>query len=347
MNETKHGAAYSAAGEFSPDAVAASMARGDGGFGRDQQSYFEHPVLRKSHWGWEIVWYFYVGGMMSGSAALSAITDTIGARDGEDRVMIRNARYVALIGSALSGALLVKDLGRPERFLKMLRIFKLKSPMSVGVYALSAFSAFAGMAAAEQLHRDGKLPINLAGFLPRIVRNALFAASAGVMVAYTGVLISATAIPVWNTGRRHIPAIFVCSGATTTCALNTMLLVLTGGPANSIRKLEKFEFLVSLAEAALLLDFEQRSGKIGQAFFGGATGKRLKTWTLLCGIAIPALVHLPTLFASPNKPAKHNSLKSLLAAGLTLAGGYMLRETIMEAGRASADDPSAYLRPPE
>ena len=33
------------------------------------------------------------------------------------------------------------------------------------------------------------------------------------MALYTGVLISATAIPVWYAGRRYIPAIFACSAA--------------------------------------------------------------------------------------------------------------------------------------
>ena len=51
-----------AAGNFSPDAVAASMQRGDGGFGRDQETYFDHPVLRKAHWRWEIIAYFFAGG---------------------------------------------------------------------------------------------------------------------------------------------------------------------------------------------------------------------------------------------------------------------------------------------
>src|ERR1700733_14089900 len=129
------------------------MARGDGGFGSDQQSYYDHPILQKPHWGWEIEWYFYLGGLGSGSALLAMLADWSGQPSSAP--LVRNGRYAAMIGAAASGLLLIKDLGRPERFLNMLRIVKLKSPMSVGVYALSSFSATAGLAAAEQLHADG------------------------------------------------------------------------------------------------------------------------------------------------------------------------------------------------
>ncbi len=345
-NTEKHGAAYTDAGQFSPDAVAASMARGDGGFGRAQQSYYDHPILRKAHWRWEITWYFFIGGMMSGSAVLSTILDEFGDRDGDDADMIRNARYIALAGSAVSGVLLIKDLGRPERFLNMMRIFKLKSPMSVGVYALSLFSGMAGLAVADQLHRDGLLPLNVGGFIPRFLRNALFAFASSLMVSYTGVLISATAIPVWNQGSRFIPAIFVCGGATATCALNAALLALGGGSPEAIEKLEKFETIAALAEAALLFAYERTTGETGKALFGGETGKRLRERTLIGGIAIPTLLKLPMLLRK-NAPHKTNVVLTLGLAGFALFGGYTLRASIMEAGRKSADDPSAYIRDPQ
>lgn len=343
----KHGAAYggaSGASSISPDAVAASMAKGDGGFGREQTSYFEHPVVRKAHWRWEIVWYFYLGGLMSGSGMLAALADTVGSE--EDKPLIRNGRYIAVVLTAASGALLIKDLGVPEKFYNMLRIFKLKSPMSVGVYALSLFSAAAGLAVADQLYSDGILPINFGGFVPKLARNGLLALGAGLMASYTGVLISATAIPVWYVGRKHIPAIFVCSATSTACAFNAALLSLTGGSAETIERLEKIEVLASSAEAALLLDFQMRAKEYGAPFFAGTTGKKLKTYTLGLGIAAPVLMNLSSLLAKRGT-AKHHRIKTVLAAGLTLFGGYVLRETIMEAGRASADNARATLRPPE
>jgi formate-dependent nitrite reductase membrane component NrfD len=340
----KHGAQYAAAGAYSPDAVAASMQRGDGGFGRDQQTYYDHPVLQKAHWKWEIVVYFFAGGAAAASSALAALAARGG--DPDDAQLVRNGRYTALAGALLSGALLVKDLGRPERFLNMLRIVKLKSPMSVGVYVLSAFSTNAALRALEQLRADRILPFGAPGWIALPVRVLSGAPSTALMASYTGVLLSATAIPLWFTGRRHIPAIFACSAASTGAALQNALLALTGGSPRTSKKLETVELIASLAEAALLLHWERSAGETGKPLFTGARGSRLKTATLGLGIALPALLMLPSLLAR-KPPRKQHRVRTLLAAAGALYGGYVLRESVVHAGRDSADDPRAYLRHPE
>jgi len=340
----RHGTSYEAAGQFSPDAVAASMQRNDGGFGRGQDTYYDHPVLRKAHWRWEIVSYFFVGGAAAASAALASIAHLFG--DAEDEALVRNGRYTALAGAALSSALLIKDLGRPERFLNMLRIFKLKSPMSVGVYALVTFATTSGFAAMEQARADGVISFDPFGWVPKRPRVAAHAVSSAFMACYTGVLLSATAIPVWYRGRRHIPAIFVLSGASTGCAVQNVLIGLSGGSARTSKKLETIEVLASLAEAALLLDYERAAGDPGKALFGGARGRKLKTYTLGLGIAVPALLSLPSVL-SKRRPEKPHRLRTLITAACALVGGYVLRECVVYAGRDSADDPRAYLRHPE
>jgi formate-dependent nitrite reductase membrane component NrfD len=341
-NAQKHGAQYGAAGAYSPDAVAGSMQRGDGGFGRDQQSYYDHPVLRKAHWKAEIVAYFFAGGAAAASSALAALAARGG--DPDDAQLVRNGRYTALAGALISSVLLVKDLGRPERFLNMLRIVKLKSPMSVGVYALVTFSTNAGLHALEQLRADGLVPFDLA-WAAKPLRALTGAPSTALMASYTGVLLSATAIPVWFTGRRHIPAVFVCSAASTGAALQNALLALTGGSPRTAKKLELVELVASLAEAALVLHWERTAGDTGRPLFGGARGAKLRTFTLGIGIALPAALMLPSLLS--RKPVKHHRVRVLFAAACALYGGYVLRETVVYAGRDSADDPRAYLRHPE
>ena len=326
---------------ITPDDVAASLGRNDGGFGRNQQTYYEQPVVRAAPWGWEIVWYFYIGGIMAGSAMLSAFADETGRA--EDAPLIRNGRYVALGGALASSVLLIKDLGRPERFLSMLRIFKLKSPMSVGVYTLIAFSNFAALAAANQLKRDGVLRIDLAGFLPRSFRNVMLALSSSLMGSYTGVLVSATAIPVWYVGRRHIPATFVCSAISTSCALNVLLLALFDGDAETIARLERLETICAIAEALLLVDFRRRSGDDGKPWFAGENGRKLRSYTLIGGIVVPLMLNAPSLLHR-GRATKRHRVRTVLAAALTLFGGYTLRDTIVEAGRISAADPRAVLR---
>jgi formate-dependent nitrite reductase membrane component NrfD len=340
----RHGSEYQAAGQFSPDAVAASMQRNDGGFGRGQDTYYDHPVLRKAHWRWEIVAYFFVGGASAASAALASIADLFG--DPDDEALVRNGRYAALAGSAISSALLIKDLGRPERFLNMLRIFKLKSPMSVGVYALVTFATTSGFAALEQARADGVIGADPFGWVPRRPRVAAHAISAAFMICYTGVLLSATAIPVWYRGRRHIPAIFVLSGSAAGCALQNALIALFGGSPRTSKKLETIELLASLAEAALLWDYERAAGDPGKALFAGERGRKLRTYTLGLGIAVPTLLSLSSVL-SKKRPEKPHRFRTLVTAACALIGGYVLRECVVYAGRDSADDPRAYLRHPE
>jgi formate-dependent nitrite reductase membrane component NrfD len=318
------------------------MARGDGGFGRAQATYFDHPVLQKAHWSWEIVAYFFVGGVAAGSSALALLAECGGRPD--DRTLVRNARYTALAGAGVSGMLLVADLGRPERFLKMMRIVKLKSPMSVGVYSLLAFSATSALAAAEQARADGAIARNPFGWIPKAPRVAVQAVATALMASYTGVLLSATAIPVWYRGRRHLPAIFALSAASTACAMQNALLALTGGSGATSRRLERIETVAALAEAALLLHYERTAGEPGKALFEGALGRRLKTMTHGVGIAVPALAVLPGLFGGG--PTRPHRLRSLALAACALAGGYVLRAAVVVAGRASADDPRAYLQHP-
>lgn len=335
----RHGA------QFSPDAVAESMSRGDGGFGRNQATYFDHPILQKAHWRWEIITYFFVGGIMGGSSLLASLADTF--RKEEDAQLVRSGRYTALAGAVISTGLLIADLGVPSRFLNMLRVLKLKSPMSVGAWSLVVFANSAAIAASDQLHRDGVLPFNLSGLVPRPLRNLALAGSAAMMESYTGVLVSATAIPVWYTGRRHIPAIFAASAFNTACAWNMLVLALYGGRASTIRRLKRIETIAALCEAVMLLDYERRSGEAGNPLFTGEVGKKLKTYTLGLGIALPVIANVPAFFGKRKTRDRTPVIETVVVAALTLFGGFVLREAVILAGRASAEDPRAYLRHPE
>ncbi|PYV46424.1 MAG: formate dehydrogenase, partial [Acidobacteria bacterium] len=101
-----------------------------------ETGYYGIPLLKQPSWTWEIPLYFFVGGAAGASAVVGAIANYTGA----DRRLVRDARWIAAAGSIISPALLVSDLGRPSRFLNMLRVFKPQSPMSVGVWTLLGFS---------------------------------------------------------------------------------------------------------------------------------------------------------------------------------------------------------------
>ncbi len=172
-----------------------------------ESGYYGIPLLKEPPWTWEIPLYFFVGGAAGAAAVIGAIADYTGA----DRELVRHARWIAAAGSVISPALLIGDLGRPERFLAMMRVFKPQSPMSVGVWTLLGFSTGAAAAAFAGFLSDRYGPS-----LPlRVLENAGQAASLAFGLPfsnYTGVLIGASAIPVWNQSAGDLPIHFAASG---------------------------------------------------------------------------------------------------------------------------------------
>src|SRR5437667_3021240 len=172
-----------------------------------ENGYYGIPLLKEPAWTWEIPLYFFVGGAAGAAAVIGAIASYTGA----DRRLVRDARWIAAAGSVLSPALLISDLGRPSRFLNMLRVFKPQSPMSVGVWTLLGFSggSVAAAFAGSMRERYGEsLPVC-------VLENAGETASLlfGLPFSnYTGVLIGATAIPAWNENAGELPIHFGMSG---------------------------------------------------------------------------------------------------------------------------------------
>ena len=178
------------------------------------QDYYGVPHLKAPVWTWEIPAYFAVGGAAGAAAVIASAARMAGGRPD----LVRDARWVAAIGAAASPPLLIADLGRPERFLAMLRVFKLQSPMSVGAWTLLAFSnAAAAAAAADLVDRltNGRLPVRVLGN----AAESLAAATGIVLSTYTGVLIGATAIPVWNRNVKILPIHFAASGLGTAVSI--------------------------------------------------------------------------------------------------------------------------------
>jgi formate-dependent nitrite reductase membrane component NrfD len=320
--------------QISPDASFRGASTGKGE-APTPLGYYGAPVLKKPHWGWNVVTYLFLGGIMGGSSSLVVLADE---RDEGGRKLKRNGRYLALALAVACPAVLVSHLGRPERFLNMLRIVKLRSPMSLGVWGLVAYGNAAGLSALAQAARDGVVPRWMAFLAPRGLADPPLALFGSFIAGYTGVLISATAVPLWAMGKRHIPALFVFSGVAGACATHAALLSLDSGTERARRKLERLELVASLAELAVLSSFRKHAGELGAPMFEGPRGERLQNRTILAGIVAPALLNfLPV----------RSRWKTLLASALTLAGGYILRETVIEAGKASADDPKAAFAQPE
>lgn len=307
----------------------------------DSVTYFDQPVLKRPGWGWSVVTYLFLGGVMGASSMLAALVDRSASKS--ENALVRNANISALALATACPAVLISHLGRPERFLHMLRIFKLKSPMSMGVWGLVFFSGVATAGATREFA--------LMGLLPRWMRHIappgapLLQALLGSFIAgYTGVLLSATAIPIWAKGKRHIPAVSVVSGIGSACALQSLLL-LRGENHEALDKLERFELASAAAEVLILFDFERHAGEYGTPMFAGDRGAQFRTVTIRYGLGIPLAVNALRLMFKPRGTV--GKLLTIATAALTLAGGYMLRQTLIESGKDSADDPRAGFAQPE
>ena len=130
----------------------------------------------------------------------------------------RNGRLGALGAASLGTVALVADLGRPERFLHMMRTVKPTSPMSLGSWLLAGFATNAGVAAAIEVDRmtDERLPLGPlrpvlhALELPTSVASGVLGAP---LAAYTAVLLGDTAVPTWHEMHAHLPFVFVSSAS--------------------------------------------------------------------------------------------------------------------------------------
>ncbi len=285
-----------------------------------ENGYYEQPLLKEPQWTQLIPFYFFVGGAAGSLGVIGSLADVIGG----ERKLAEQARWLALGGSVLSGALLVSDLGRPSRFLNMLRVFKPQSTMSMGSWILSGFSAFAfASSAADALeHFWGKnLLIHLLRGMGR-VGSVVFGMP---FHNYTGVLLATTAMPVWNARASSLAGHFGMSGLQSGASILELMghqdshaLNLLGVLSASMETWEKINISTSDSRALLPL----KHGRSGVLVGAGA-------W--LSG-PVPLLLRLSSLL-----PGRPNALRRLAACS-GIAGSLFTRYGWVEAGKASARD---------
>jgi hypothetical protein len=285
-----------------------------------ENGYYGIPLLKEPPWTWEIPLYFFVGGAAGAAAVIGAIADYTGS----DRKLVEHARWIAAAGAVISPALLVADLGRPERFLAMLRVFKPQSPMSVGVWTLLGFSSAAAAAAFA-----GILKSRYGPSMPvRVLENAGQAASLAFGLPfsnYTGVLIGATAIPVWNRNVGGLPLHFAASGLGSAVGI----LELMGHERN--RALRALGLGAALFETWEGLRIEGRSHSHLDPLKHGTSGWITRSGGVLSG-PVPAALRVASLFASRKKSANLRRW----AAWSSIAGSLITRFGWVAAGHASA-----------
>lgn len=285
--------------------------------------YYGIPMAKQPQWTWEVPLYLFVGGA-AGAAAVIAEAARMTGSDNSSK-LIRNARTIAVAGGLLTPVLLVADLGRPARFLYMLRVFKKQSAMSVGVYIVSVFSTTAFLAKFHEvaLHRFDFWPLQ---FMHEFTSSLSGIFGLG-MASYTGVLVGATAIPVWNQHIKSLPVHFAMSG--TSAAVG--LLELAG---NNNQALNTIGIGTAIMETAEGINTERvTEDDIARPLKEGASGAIVRIGGLLAG-PLPLALRIASLFTG-----KERSLKlRRMAAASCVAGSLLTRVGWIRAGRVSASD---------
>ncbi len=287
-----------------------------------QTGYYGVPLLKQPQWTHEIPVYFFVGGAAGASAVIGAMSNWTGT----DKKLTRDARYVAALGSIISSALLISDLGRSGRFLAMLRVFKPQSPMSVGAWVLSGFGTFSGAAAAAQIASDR---FGWGAF--QILGNAAegFAALFGLPLAtYTGVLLGVSVIPVWNHNVKSLPIHFGMSG------LNSGVSVLELMGNDRSPALNRLGILASGMETYEGYHLEMRRDPVvNRPLKRGFSG-----WVTRIGGVLSGPVPLALRIAAEFTGAERSRKLRRAAAVSSVAGSLCTRFGWVRAGHESAKD---------
>ncbi|MBO0701325.1 MAG: polysulfide reductase NrfD [Candidatus Dormibacteraeota bacterium] len=281
-------------------------------------SYYGKPILNPPVWSSpDIPGYLFLGGLAGAAAVVGAGAQATG-RPGLARV----SKIGAAGSIGLSLVALIHDLGRPMRFVNMLRVVKPTSPMSIGTWLLSAFAPAAFTAAASEV--TGLLrPIGTAG-------TAGAAVLGPAVAAYTGVLFSNTAVPAWHDARRMLPYLFVASGASSAAGLG-----LLAAPRRESTPMRRLGAVAGLAEIALSQLTERGTGLSGEAYGKGRAGLLMK---IAEGLTAGGALGSALL-------AKRSRTGAAVSGAALLAGSACLRFGVFEAGMASARDPRYTVEP--
>ncbi|HZA50385.1 MAG TPA: NrfD/PsrC family molybdoenzyme membrane anchor subunit [Myxococcaceae bacterium] len=290
----------------------------------EPRSYYGQPVLKAPVWIDSIPVYFYVGGTAGAASVLGAAADLAGGR--RFAPLVRWCHLLGVAGDALSGALLVHDLGRPERFLNMLRTFRVRSPMSMGSWILAASGALNTVAMLLAHRRDG---VGVLGRLASAGAGPLGAALSG----YTAVLLNNTANPIWKHTHHTLPILFMSSSVASAGAILEQL------PLDERSRRVARVYGIAGAAASLVSSVAvereaARSAPVARPLQEGASGA---LW-MASRVCTAAGLTLSLLW-------RRRSWASTASSVLISAGALAMRFAIFKAGQASARDPHATFRP--
>ena len=280
-------------------------------------SYYGRPILKEPTWTPEVPLYFFTGGIAGASSVLHGVARVTG-----NERLARTSLFLGAAADVVSPALLISDLGRPERFLNMLRVFKVTSPMSVGSWILFVSGGASGTAAALEL-------LGIAKPLKALAEAASFAAGPP-LATYTGALIANTSIPVWSEARDELPWLFGASAAASAGAAAALVT-----PSEAAGPARRAAIGGVVTELAIAERMRRRLGFVGEVYEQGEAGRFLKI-SQACTAAGAGLLVLR---------GKRSRFATAAGSTLVLAGELALRWSVFKAGFQSARDPRYTVLP--
>jgi formate-dependent nitrite reductase membrane component NrfD len=291
------------------------------------------------HWGWYIVLYFFAGGLAAGSYFIATMLLLLG--DPRDRDTIRLGYLLSFPLVIVCAVLLVLDLGVPSRFWHMMvqnkdvpeLLFKWWS-ISVGSWVLTFFGLFSFVAFVGTLVETGRVRSAPLVRLDRWARARPrpFAVLWGVagtffgffLAGYTGVLVTATSIPVWHNARL-LGALFLASAASTSYALLSLLLLRRGrGHADpSVAKLARADRFTIVLELVLIVATVVLLGRVAAPLVSGGFGVVFWLGVVGLGLVVPLILHRARVRGWDAER------RAVIAAACVLAGGLLLRFVVV------------------
>jgi formate-dependent nitrite reductase membrane component NrfD len=278
-------------------------------------SYYGRPAVKASPYRWKVALYTFLGGLAGAAQVIATLADLISER--KYRPLIKAGRVIAALNGTLVGpALLVADLHTPQRWYNMLRIFRRTSPMSIGSYVLTAFGGFSALSLIPKVERVTQIPAAIAG--------------AG-MASYTPALLAATATPLWSSAPGALGAEFA-SAAFASGAAALMLF-------SKERALGNAACAATLAygAASYAASREHRMKGVDRALEQGR-------WANMHKAGLGLSLALPLACFAMNALYGRSRERSLIAAAGILAGAFVSRWALFEAGNESARSAPDYLK---
>jgi protein NrfD len=301
-------------------------------------------------WSWDIILYFFLGGIAGGSLFLANLLRLTGAHP--TLIPARLGYYIAFPLVNLSALLLIKDLGRPERFWHMLiqservplPMFKWWAPMSVGSWILMLFGLAAAISFVYAL-LEGRVvrsprleplqrwlaPLHRPGLL-----GALYlvgGAGLGLLLAgYTGILLNNTSAPTWSQDPLLAP-MFMASGVASAGAVIFLLGHFAGAERAATRHaVLRVALLALIVEAVLLagavaLGFTHISTS---TYFLGLWGVFFWLVVLPLGIIAPIVL----LWSAEHRGRALVGNAPVVGAALLLMGAFLFRTLEVLGGQA-------------